>query len=200
MRECTTASTPHAALASDVQRRDVVVVPVRSNGHSGIERERTAAYPVSDARARLTNIEVRSVAMSVGSLPVARGRNVDASHSLRERDGCSCGAEAAPSQLRTRVSPIRARHDVDHAAHRVRTVERRTRAPKHLDALHRSKRHRQVQRKVAGLPIAHAHAVHQDQHLLRGAAAQGEVGLRRRTLEHVQAEPQREKVGDASGR
>src|ERR1039458_6386456 len=67
--------------------------------------------------------------------------------------------------------------DIDDAADGVRAIERGTGAAHDFNALDVFERHRDIHVGVAGLRVAEAHAVEQDEGLAEAGAADGEIGL-----------------------
>jgi len=104
-----------------------------------------------------------------------------------------------PAGVQPRLRTLRpARDQVDGAAGGAGPVGRRTRSLQDLDALQVLHRHRQIHGVMARLRIPHAHAVHHQQGLLEGRAANADVGLDAApaALPHVHAADVVEKVGD----
>ena len=121
-------------------------------------------------------------------------------HGAAERSARERAPEAAGTRRRVAERRVGARHDVHDAADRVAAVHRRARTAKDLDPLDHRDGHGEIERIVAALHVAHAHAVHQHDDLVEGRPAEPQVGLRRRALLRVHAEREAEHVGERAGR
>ncbi len=149
--------------------------------------------------ASLTDPIVRAIAVTVRLVEVRRGREGERFARHAARRAAADAAEAARSGAQL-ARLIATRDDVDHAAHRVRPVERRSDAAQNLDSLDRFERHPDVQRVVRRLHVGHPHTVHEHDDLLRRAASNRDVGLSRRPPVHVDAHHRGKDVRQVSRR